>query len=871
MELLERESYLRELDLLLDDAANRHGRILFLGGEAGVGKTSLIETFCRQVEHEVVAVRSSCDALSTPGPLSSIRPHASALGIAFQPHLREGQFRDDLFHAIFDALDRRTEPVLMVGEDAHWSDDASLDLIRYIGRRVDRLPLLLVITYRDDEIGLDHPLRRLLGDLVTAPGYRRMALPPLTEDAVQVLASGSGFDPHTLHRQTGGNPFYITEVLAAGGDVVPATVSDAVLARASRLSPAARDVLNTAAVIGARVDGDVLVEVAGPALDEIEECIGSGLLRTDGDQLIFRHQLARDAVYAAIIPPRRRLLHGRVLAALRGLPDRQRHLAALAHHAELAGDRDATLEYAIAAAEQASDLRAHREATQQYERALRAATDLAPERRADLLEAWSFESYLTHELSDAIAGRQHALTIWRALGNPLKEGENLRWLSRVSWFAGHNAEANEAAQAALTLLEPLPPGPQLAWAYSNMSQLRMLASDTAGAIDWGDRAIVLAERLGEREILMHALNNVGTARMQAGEPEGQAQVERSLELALADGLDDHVGRAWVNLASNTVMLYQLDAASRYLDDGIGYATEHDLDSYRLYLTAWRSLARLRRGDWAGAELDCETVLGQPRTVATTRIVALTTLGRLRARRGDPDAMTPLQDALKLAEPTGETLRLGPVRAALAEAAWLAGDNAAIATTTEALRERTSQRLDPWLRGEIAWLLAQAGATPPAEADLAEPYALQVAGDWLAAACAWDNLGCPYEAARARLASDDEAVLRLALAGFERLGATPATAMAHQRLREIGARAVSRGPNRTTRDHPAGLTAREAEILSLISAGSTNREIADHLYLSPKTVEHHVSAILAKLEVPTRRDAVRAAAQLGLGPSGHHPA
>ncbi len=863
MELLERESNLRELGDLLDDATHRHGRILFLGGEAGVGKTSLIETFCGQVEHEVEAIRSSCDALSTPGPLSSVRPHASALGIDFHPHLRESQFRDDLFHAMFDALDRRSDPVLMVGEDAHWSDDASLDLIRYIGRRVERLPLLLIVTYRDDEIGPNHPLQRVLGDLATAPGYRRLSLHPLSADAVRRLSGDSGLDPIELHRQTGGNPFYITEVLATGGDSVPATISDAVLARASRLTPPARDVLNTAAVIGARIDGDMLLGMVGPALDEIEECVNSGLLRPDGDQLAFRHQLARDAIYEAIIPPRRRLLHGRALAQLREFPDRQQHLATLAHHAELAGDRAATLELAVAAAEQARDLGAHREAQQQYARALRHAGTLPPSERAGLLEAWSYECYLTHELADAIAGRKAALEIWRELGNPLKEGENLRGLSRVAWFAGQNAEANAAAQAALDVLEPLPPGPQLAWAYSNMSQLRMLASDIDGAIAWGDRASALAERLGETEILVHALNNVGTARMQAGESEGQRQLERSLALALADGLDDHVGRAWVNLVSNAVMLYQLDAASRYLDDGIAYTTEHDLDAFRAYLTAWRAVAKLRRGDWPGAELDCATVLSQPRTVATTKIVALTALGRLRARRGEPDATTPLQDALALAELTGEPLRLGPVRAAQAETAWLSGNPDAIADATAALRSLAGQRLDPWLRGEIDWWLHRAGESPAPDHDVAEPWALQLANDATAAASAWDALGCPWEAARAQLASDDESALRAALATFERLGAPPAIALAHQRLREIGVRAIPRGPHRATRAHPAGLTSREAEILALISAGSTNREIAGHLYLSPKTVEHHVSAILAKLEVPSRREAVRVAARLGL--------
>jgi DNA-binding CsgD family transcriptional regulator len=857
MELLEREASLAELHHLLSDAGDRRGRILFLGGEAGVGKTSLVEAFCRQVADDVESIRSSCDALSTPGPLNSVRPHAQALGVTFEPQLREGLVRDELFHAMFEAIDRRDTTMLMVGEDAHWADEASLDLVRYIGRRIDSLPLLLIITYRDDEVGPYHPLQRILGDLATAPGYRRMSLLPLSEAAVRALAAGSDIDPSTLYQQTGGNPFYVTEVLAAGRDVVPTTVSDAALARASRLSPNARFVLGTAAVLGGTVDLDLLAGMAGSALDEIEECLASGLLRLDRDALMFRHQLGRDAIYNAIIPPRRRMLHGRALALLRELPNRDEHLAELAHHAELAGDRDATLEFAVAAAEQAREMRSHREAAQQYARALRLANSLASAERALLLEGWSYECYLTNQLADAIDGRRAAVEIWREHGNLLKESENLRWLSRVSWFAGRNAEAGDAARTALAVLEPVPPGPQLAWAYSNMSQLAMLAFDRDGAVFWGERAIALAEQLGDREILVHALTNVGSARMNAGDARGRDQLEHSLGMALEAGLEYHAARAWTAVSSSSVLLLQLTRARTYLADGIAYTTDRDLDSLRLYMTAWRAVLRLHEGDWPGAEVDCAAVLEQPRSVAVSKIVALATRGRLRARRGEADAMAALDESLALANPT----HIGMVCAARAEAAWLAAEPMGDATGIRELLRDIADRLNPWERGEITWWLRQSGDATVPDGELAEPYALQIAGDWLAAAETWESLGCPYEAARARLMSADEATLRAALATFERLGAAAAVTKARQRLREIGATASHRGPNRTTRVHPAGLTAREAEILALICDGCTNREIAERLFLSPKTVEHHVTAVLAKLGVPSRRDAIRVAADL----------
>ena len=370
--------------------------------------------------------------------------------------------------------------------------------------------VLFVVTYRDDEIGADHPLRLVLGDLATAPTVHRISVRPLSEAAVQRLAAGSGRDAAALHRLTGGNPFFLTEVLAAEGETVPATVGDAVLARAARLSPEARAVLDVAAVIGSTIDADLLLTVAGPVLDEADECIARGLLRGTGDGLAFRHELAREAILAAIAPLRRRLLHARVLAALREAPEAERDLARLAHHAEAAGDRAAVLEFAIAAAEQAAALHAHREAAAQYARALRFGDALPAAERARLLEGRSVACYLSDQGEEAIAARLEALDIWRTLGDRLKEGESLRWLSHLYWLEG---EAAEAATAALEVLEPLPPGPELAMAYSNLAQLRMLDHDLEGTLQWGNRAIALAEELGETETLVHALANVGSARL----------------------------------------------------------------------------------------------------------------------------------------------------------------------------------------------------------------------------------------------------------------------------------------------------------------------------------------------------------------------
>jgi predicted ATPase len=494
MELLEREQHLDQLRELLRQATAGQGSMVLVGGEAGVGKTTLADAFCREIAGTAELLRTSCDALSTPGPLGPVRDLAPALGLRIDQHSLDGEARDRLFREVLAVFAARPGPTVVIAEDAHWSDGASLELLRFLGRRVEGLPLLFVVTYRDDETGADHPLRLVLGDLATAPGVRRISVRPLSEAAVQEMASGSGRDAATLYRLTGGNPFFVVEVLASDGETVPATVGDAILARAARLSPEARAVLDVAAVIGATIDSDLLLSVAGPVLDEADECIARGLLRGTDDGLVFCHELAREAILSAIAPLRRRLLHARVLAALRQVLESERDLARLAHHAEAARDRAAVLEFAVAAAEQAAALHAHREAAAQYARALRFGDALPAAERGRLLEERSVACYLSDLGEEAIAARREALEIWRALGDPLKEGENLRWLSQLHWL---ERDAAEAATAALEVLEALPPGPELAMAYSNLSQLRMLDHDLEGTLHWGDRAIALAEQLAE--------------------------------------------------------------------------------------------------------------------------------------------------------------------------------------------------------------------------------------------------------------------------------------------------------------------------------------------------------------------------------------
>jgi DNA-binding CsgD family transcriptional regulator/tetratricopeptide (TPR) repeat protein len=867
MMLLERDSFLGELSESLGRTLEGRGSVVLIGGEAGVGKTALVEAFCAADRRVVRVIRGGCDALLTPRPLGPLFDFARELGDGLGELLGNRAPRELLFGALLEELGA-VRPTVAVIEDVHWADEATLDLLRFLARRVRATGSLLLVTHRTDEVLAQEPLRLLLGDLATSPDVRRLHLAPLSPVAVRELAAGTDIDAEALYDATGGNPFFVTEVLAVDAVGVPASVRDAVLARAARLSSPARDALFAAAIVPQRIEDWLLEAIVPGSGAGVDECVRAGLLVREAPWLAFRHELARVALGGATPVGRVRELHERALAALSARADARGDHARLADHAEAARDAKCVLRYAPAAAREAARVHAHREAAAQWARALRFAHALPTKQLAPMLEARSYECYLTDQLGDALEARQRALDCWREVGDVRGQGDCLRWLSRLSWSSGDRARAERYAIEAIALLETLPPGRELAMAYSNRAQLAMLAAQTDDAVMWGERAIDLAERVGDRETLAHALNNVGTAYLLSGAEEGHAALERSLEVSLENGLEDDVVRAFTNLAACAAMTKDPAGAERYIDQALSYCGERDLDSSELHVLGWRALASLDSGRWSEATDAADLVLRRAGANRMPRVDALVALGRVRARRGDPDAQVPLDEALALAAPTGEQ-RLARVAAARAEAAWLArtGD---VAFETDRARNVAREVGNPWEIGELACWRWRAGIREDIPPRAAKPYALEISGEWARAAELWTSRSCPYEAALALAGADDQDALRRALAELQRLGARPAAAIVERRLRERGARGLPRGPYSRARANPAGLTARELEVLTLLVDGLRNAQIAERLVVSQKTVDHHVSAILNKLDARTRGQAAAEAVRLGIVQRTEHP-
>jgi len=855
--LVERQALLADLLGFAAEGFDGHGRLVFLGGEAGVGKTSLTRALATELADRCAVRVGAVDNLTTADALAAFTDALPEWLVAVE---------DDRLR-IFRSLRERlcSGPMLLVLEDLHWADEATLDALRFLGRRLDGVPTLIVATYRHDEVSARHPLTAVMGELAGLPEVHRRFVPPLTTAGVALLVHDAGvaLDPQTLHDRTGGNAFFVTEVLATADAAMPTTIRDAVLARMARLSAPAAEVAAAAAILGTAAPVDLLLGVSGRSVADVDECVEHGVLVPGNDGLTFRHELAREAVEDSLSVSQRRHLHSSALDIL-SVVDPTDHRT-LAHHALAAGEDATAVRHATAAAERARRLGAHREAVAQYHLALRALPAEPGEvDRAQLYEALAYECYLTNQLPEAISARRRALDLFELGGNAVRMGDSQRWLSRLSWFLGRNDDAERYGAQAVATLEPLGESHELAMAYSNLSQLRMLANDNGGAREWGGRALDLARRLGDREVEIHALNNIGSALCFAGRTlEGEALLQRSLDLALAEDAHEHVARAFTNLGSVAAAEHRYPDALKPLRDGIAYCEDRDLDSWTRYMQAWQVETYAELGRWEEALALCDQLLGSPDLTPITVIPAASAAARIEARRG-LDASAHLALASDLAPGTGELQRIAPAAFAEAENSWLAGRTADLTAITEAVRKLVATRHDPWVLGELMWWRCLTDPTPTDLPDNApaEPFALMVAGAWERAAAAWAGLGCPLWQAYALGLADDVTSAQRAVGILEGLGATAAIEAVLRTRRERGL-ALPRRPRAATRERVGQLTPREADILQLLGQGLSTAELADHLVLSPRTVEHHVSAVLHKLGEPTRARAVATARHLGL--------
>jgi DNA-binding CsgD family transcriptional regulator/tetratricopeptide (TPR) repeat protein len=871
--LLERAEQLSGLNTSLAGViSGSRGATVLVTGEAGIGKTTLLRHFANRAAGSARFIWTACDPLFTPRPLGPLLGLAGSASRGLARQVVSGGKAFDVAATLLTEL-RRAGPTVMVIEDLHWADEATLDVARLLARRIDSVPVLLVLSYRDDELHRAHPLRVVVGEL---PGngrkVTRIALAGLSRSAVAEIAGAAAVDATELHERTAGNPFFVTEVLAGDARQIPHVVRDAVLARAARLSGPALDLLAAAAVVPGHLDDWMLAALHpvphGNLHASLDECMDSGILTACDGRVAFRHEIARQVIEESLPRGHRTRLHARALSVLQGNEDTAPDWARMTHHAEAAGDHAAVLRYAPIAARTAAAAGAHRSAADLYARALRFAGRLAPEERAQLLEEFAGEAYLTALGNDAVGSLTEALDIHRSAHDMLAEGRTLRQIARHLLRNGRLAEALATAEQAVSVLEQLPPHPELALAYVLLSGCYAMVARLPDAISWSEKAIRLGEDLGCPQAVYGGLNNIGTVEILRGDLAGVQKLERGRDLAERAGNSLGVGRAYLHLCWMLALRREWDLVARYLPKAIDYCCERGQE---LWLDQLRSLqleAHLAAGRWQEAAEAAATVVAKPSPSSpVSRCGALLVLARVRARRGEPDYWPLLDEALRLTKLATVRHLTAPVAAARAEAAWLEGRLADVITETEQAR-RPAAGMDPLAALDVRCWRWRAGASDDGVSvgacdDAPEPYRMLLGGDRHAAARWWQEKGSPYEAALALSGSGDVPALRAATETLRGLGARAAAAVLVRELRALGERAAPRESRIAVAGQPVSLTQREGEVLRLLTAGMRNAEIAGHLFVSPRTVDHHVSALLAKLHARTRSEAVAAAIRLGL--------
>lgn len=857
--LLEREVELGVLRGAVEAAVGGDGSTVLILGEAGIGKTSLVQAFLATLPPTIRVLVGSCEDLRTPRALGPLRDAAEGTAGPLAQALATGTDPEVVLPAVLAELCAEPCPVVLVIDDAHWADGATLDVVRYLSRRIDAVPAVLLLAYRDDEVDGGHPLRPVLGAM---PGRSTVRLrpPPLSARAVTELAGDADVDVPELHRTSGGNPFFVTEVLATSDVEIPPTVIDAVLGRLGTLSARARAAVERCAVVPNGVELGLL-----RALDEDLEAIAEaeqvGILALRGQRMAFRHELARRVVAASLPAGTRITLHLEVLRCL--LATRDPDPFRVLHHAMEAGADDEVLDFGRRAAREAHRAGAFEQEAACYAEVLARADGLPAEERAALDEAYAWALSTSNHPLAAAGVALRAVEQWAEIGEEGRAVGALVVLSRQQFLTEQPAAALASARRALEHASAQGETAGHALALANLGAMLVVLDREEEGLAVLEAAMPLIDTVGGPGVRSLSRTYVGSAHLQLGLLEGREELLQAIEIARSHDSHEAAMRGYYNLVEGCWRLGRFGEALDFVDQAEGYGRDRELDVYTYMIDARRFRMMAMRGRWSEAVAGLHEMVDGRTDPGMIGRETIPVLARLLVRTGDPDADELLAVATRHAARADVLEWLVPTGLAVLERAWLSGRPELAGDHPTLLLERTDRVGLEWQRGEVLRWLSRLGHEVPAFPGCPEPFASGLRGDWQSAAAGWEAVGDPYERALELAGSGDTEATVESYRILESLGAGPATRLVRTRLRELGITRTPRRLSTDTRSNAAGLTARQVEILRLLADGLTNAEIADLLVLSPRTVDHHVASVFQKLDVHNRRDAAARVEALGL--------
>jgi DNA-binding CsgD family transcriptional regulator len=862
MVLLERESDLALLQQLFSSVADGEGHCVFVSGESGIGKTSLLKHFTGELKKDYKVYEGLCDALFTPRPLAPLYDIALQVNTGLIDDPVIAQDRPALFSNFFNELRRQSEPVVIVFEDIHWADDATIDFIKFFARRITQLQCLFILTYRDNEIHTDHPIVSMFGQL-TSGTFSRINLSPLSREAVKQLAEKKGYDGQKVYEVSGGNPYYVTEILSAYSEGVPANIRDAIISAYNRTSEKTRQVWDLLSVIPGRFETRYLERFDPGYREAIDNCIQLKILIHNSDEIHFKHELFRRTIEHSLSPLKRIALNRKILELFLNDFEYHNEIERIVHHATNANEYDLVLKYAPVAAKHAAALGAHTEASKLLAKAIENYEGNDVQIKMALFESYSYECYLTNNIEEAILFAGKTLQLLKGRGNVIKIAGCMRFMSHLRCCYGDWKSAVNMAGEAIELIKDQPASREKALLFCNMAQLKMHWGETGEIMDWAEKARKTAEELNDDEVLCQSEIIIGAIRMNTPslKNEGWELIQKGLSSALKNSFQESAARAYSKMAINGMRLKDYPFVKKILHEGIAYSEERELDFWKLTMLSVKAKLHLETGNWQEALTIAET-LQESVYKGSFNLFGMVIVGQIKMRRGQPGALEILIRSKTLAYECFDLQALVAAVIALLEFEWLTGE--AILKDDElkniiGIVDRSIYYMDA---NEFAFWLFKARNQRLKLRIIYDAYHVNNIASAHKSAVHWHRLGNPYLQAHALFSGDDEDKKK-AISIVHQLDAVNVYERMKREMRSSGIKGIPRGLRKTTKENPALLTGREMDVLQLLRDGLQNKEIASKLFISAKTVDHHISSILFKLDVNSRVKAVNEAIKLDL--------
>jgi hypothetical protein len=671
MELVERADFMEALDAEFKNASNGDGRCILLTGEAGIGKTSLVKNFYGKKEEVCKIYVGTCDALFTPRPLAPLYDILLQMQGDIPKNIASIHDRSELFTGFLHELKNQKETTLIVFEDIHWADEATMDFIKFFARRITRFHCLFVLTYRDTEIHSEHPLRNVLGQL-PPHSFVRLQLTPLSRQAVEKMATPKGFIGDDVYTITGGNPFYVTEILASYSVCVPSNVKDSILSSYNRLDESTKGVWQVLSVLPTGLEIKYLEKLEPSSTATIHTGLELQIMVLRENSVFFKHELYRRTIEAALSPIRRIALNKKILDLFRESFELNSETERIIHHAKNANDYELVAHYAPLAAQQAAVIGSHTEAAKLYLTAIEYYQGDDKNILAEFYEAYAYECFLIGQLADAIIFSRKALHILKEKNDIEKIANCLRFLSWLSRFDGSKKMAESYALEAIEVLADEEPSLTKAMVHSNMGRLKMLWDEKDECLLYSKNAMRMAKQLNNEEVICHALINIGTmlSKLRATRKTGMKLLEQSMEIALKNNYEEQIGYSYANFATIAVVAKDYSLAKKMFEQGILFCEERDLDLAAKYLLIYKARLLLETGNWGEAFGIADNFIKNEEQSPIIKTGPRVVVATIQMRRGNGDALPLLLEAKEAAFQTGELARILPAMIALLEYEWI---------------------------------------------------------------------------------------------------------------------------------------------------------------------------------------------------------